>query len=96
MPIATVTFEMKDGRELSVKYGYSYTPATYHDPADYDLGDPSYFIDGKEVSYEQLPKGLGELADVMYENGEYDERFTYSVESDPEPDYEPDEPYSDY
>lgn len=97
----TVTFEMTDGRTLSCEYGLSVTPGNYSGlpencyPDECDLGDPTYYIDGDEIAYEDLPKGLDKIADAMYEDGQSDRRFKY-VESENEPDfdYEPDyDPY---
>ena len=90
MPSVTVKFEMTDGRTLECRYGYVLIRGNYSGPPEkcypdeFDVGEPTYYIDGELVDYDSLPKGLEVIADAMYENGEDDPRFTYMVE---EPDY---------
>lgn len=86
MSLATVTFEMKNGQTLKCEYGFKYYPATYWEPSDTDVGDPTYFIDDEEIEYSKLPKGLDRIADDMYENSN-SSKFTYS-ESEPGQDYD--------
>ena len=78
------SFEMSNGRTLICEYSYIYYPATWDDPADSDVGEPTYYIDDEEVEYKDLPKGLDVIADKLYE-ASYGE-FNYK-ESDDEPDY---------
>ena len=92
MPSYTVTtsFEMTDGRILSCEYDVSYTPAQVSGPPEHcypeesDVSDPTYKIDGEEVDYAKLPKGLAKIADAMYED-DSDDRFSRK-ESEPEDD----------
>lgn len=88
-----VTFELRDGRELTCEYGYSYEPATRWEPGFCDVSDPVYKLDGVEVEPEDLPKGLDVIATAMYEHGDCDSRFTYKEQPPEEPDYEPDSDY---
>lgn len=84
MPNVTVKFEMSDGRTLECRYGYGVTRGNYSDlpencyPDEVDVGEAEYYIDGDEIEYEKLPKGLDVIADAMYEEGEGDPRFHYS------------------
>lgn len=102
MPAYNVTteFEMQDGRVLSCEYGVSYTPAYISGPPEdcypeeSDAGEPTYFIDGEEVDYNELPKGLAAIADKLYEAGPGEYGYSQS-DVDNEPDYEPDY-YDDY
>ena len=93
----TTEFEMQDGRVLSCEYGVSYTPAYISGPpedcypAESDAGEATYFIDGDEIEYDDLPKGLCAIADKLYEAGSCEYNYR---ESENEPDYEPD--YYDY
>lgn len=91
MPAYNVTteFEMQDGRVLSCEYVLSVTPEDCY-PEESDAGEPTYFIDGEEVDYKDLPKGLDAIADRLYEAG--DGEYNYKEERD-EPDYEPDYDY---
>lgn len=94
----TVEFEMTDGRTLSCEYGLSVTPGNYTGlpencyPDECDVGDPTYYIDGDEIEYKDLPKGLDKIADTMYEDGQSDRRFKYA-ESYNEPDFDDYDPY---
>lgn len=92
----TTEFEMTDGRVLSCEYGVSsmpaYTSGLPEDcyPAESEAGDATYFIDGVEVDYEDLPKGLATMADKLYEaeHGEYNYSETGADDGfDCEPDY---------
>ena len=100
MPQVTVTFEMSDGRTLKCEYGYSVTRGNYSGlpencyPDEVDVGEPEYSIDGDEIEYDKLPKGLDVIADAMYEEGEGDSRFRYS-ENDAD-DYDDAPDYGDY
>lgn len=84
MPNVTVKFEMTDGRTIECRYGYAVTRGNYSGlpencyPDEVDIGEPDYYIDGEWVNYNSLPKGLDAIADAMYEEGEGDDRFTYS------------------
>ena len=99
MPNVTVTFEMSNGQELKCEYGYRVIygnisgPPEYCYPDETDVGEPTYYLDGDEIDVADLPKGLDVIAEVMYESGESDSRFTYK-ESEPDydgPDFEPDD-----
>lgn len=61
-------FELTDGRTLRVEYSIHYIPATYWEPSESDVSEPRVFLDGKEVTCEQLPKGLDEKVTQLYEN----------------------------
>lgn len=77
MPAYNVTteFEMTNGRVLSCEYGVLYAPAYVSGlpedcyPEESDAGEPTYFIDGEEVDYKDLPRGLAAIADKLYEAG---------------------------
>lgn len=93
----TVKFEMRDDRELECRYSVEVTPGNYTGlpencyPDESDVGEPEYFIDGDEIDYADLPKGLDAIADAMYNEGESDKRFTFK-QSEPDydgPDYDP-------
>lgn len=76
----TVSFEMKDGRIFSIFWTEQRFEATFHDPAEVDEDDYIYQINGKEVRWQQLPRGLDDLADLMYEDPhnpkfKYDENY---------------------
>lgn len=94
----TVSFELSDGRELECRYSYSVTYGNYSGlpencyPDESDVGEPTYYLDGKEIDVTKLPKGLEAIAEAMYDNGESDSRFHYS-ESDVETGYDD---YGDY
>lgn len=66
-------FEMTDGRVLSCEYMFYVTPGNYSGPMESsypdecEIGEPTYCIDGEEVSYNDLPKGLSKIADELYE-----------------------------
>lgn len=87
----TTEFEMQDGRVLSCEYVLSVTPAYISGPPEdcypeeSDVSEPTYFIDGEEVDYKDLPKGLDAIADKLYEAG--DGEYNYKEERD-EPDYD--------
>lgn len=95
----TTEFEMNDGRILSCEYGVSFTPGNYSGlpencyPDESEAGEPTYYIDGEEVDYKDLPKGLDKIADKLYKAGPGE--YGYS-ETEPDydgPDYEPDDYY---
>lgn len=89
MSLCTVTWEMKNGLTLCCVYPFHYTPASYWEPADSDLGEPTYYIDGDEIEYANLPRGLDRIADLMYEGsiGTMDEDHTDgSMDDGPDPD----------
>lgn len=92
----TTKFEMQDGRVLSCEYGVSYTPAYISGPPEdcypeeSDAGDPTYFIDGDEIEYKDLPKGLAVIADKLYEAGPGEYGYSQTEPDYDGPDYEPD------
>lgn len=57
----TTKFEMSDGRILKCEYAVTCTFDKYE-----EAEEPKYFIDDNEVSYHALPKGLSEIADILY------------------------------
>lgn len=69
----TVSFEMQNGQELSIRWTESRWAGTYEDPPEVEVGECEVFIDGDEV--EALPKGLDKIVDAMYSDP-YDSRFT--------------------
>lgn len=83
MPDVTVTFELKDGRELECRYWYFTTRGVCSGrpedcyPDETEIGDPDYFLDGKWISIDSLPKGLYELAEEMHGNNPPGNRFRY-------------------
>lgn len=89
----TIEFEMQDGRVLSCEYVLSVTPGRYSGPwkdcypDESDAGEPTYFIDGEEVDYKELPKGLDAIADKLYEAGPGEYSYSQS-DVDNEPDYD--------
>jgi len=66
---------MTNGRVLSCEYGVLHTHAYVSGlpedcyPEESDAGEPTYFIDGEEVDYKDLPRGLAAIADKLYEAG---------------------------
>lgn len=95
----TTEFEMTDGRVLSCEYGVSYTPAYISGPPEHcypeesDVGEPTYFIDGDEIEYKDLPKGLDKIADKLYEAGPGEYGYKESEADDGYDNYEPDYDY---
>jgi hypothetical protein len=99
----TVTFELKDGRELECVYPVHVTPGNYSGlpencyPDECDVGEAEYFLDGDEISVARLPKGLDVIAEAMYEADDSDKRFKFK-QTEPDydgPDYDPRE-WDDY
>lgn len=61
------TFELKDGRELRCEWSSTRWESTFEDPAEEDDSDPEFYFDGKLVMhFDELPRGLADLADQMY------------------------------
>lgn len=89
--VVTVSFEMSDGRSLTCTYPVSVTPGNYTGlpencyPDESDVGEAEYAIDGDEISYADLPKGLDAIADEMYNADDSDKRFKFKQT---EPDYD--------
>lgn len=81
-----VSFEMKDGRNFECVYDVRVTPGNTYGPPENcypdesDVGEPEYFIEGDEVEYKSLPKGLDAIADAMYNADESDKRFKFEQE----------------
>ncbi|HWV46435.1 MAG TPA: hypothetical protein VN039_10535 [Nitrospira sp.] len=91
MSLVTVTFEMSNGSILKCEYGYTSSPATFWEPEDVNVGDPTYYIDDDEISYDDLPKGLDKIADALYEADARSAKFSYR-----ESEYERDYDFEDY
>lgn len=91
----TTSFEMADGRELecvrilTVTPGYLSGPPEDCYPEESEFGEGSFRIDGDEVKYEDLPKGLSVIADKL-ENATYGEYNYCEAVVEPDYDYEPD------
>ncbi|AXC34288.1 hypothetical protein P7I17_gp34 [Escherichia phage Halfdan] len=89
----TTSFEMTDGRILECTYVLSVTPARLWGapencyPEESEASEGVFTIDGEEVDYDNLPKGLAVIADKLEQAGPGE--FGYN-ESLREPDYEPD------
>lgn len=66
-------FEMSDGRGLSCEYvlcvieGRNYGLPEDCEPSDDEASDPVYTVDGIEVAFDNLPKGLSAIAEKMFE-----------------------------
>lgn len=63
-----VSFEMKNGSTFSIEWTERRYDATFDDPAEVDAGEYIYLIDEDEMEEGELPKGLADLADTMYNN----------------------------
>lgn len=84
MSKAIVTFQLSNGKEFRCEYGFSYWGGNYWNPPEWDVGEPTYYIDNKEVDYKNLPKGLDVLADKMYECDAHNPGpFKYTEEESP-------------
>lgn len=98
MSLVTVTFEMRNGQILKCEYPVHFTPGNYTGlpencyPDESEPGDPTYYIDGKEIDYKDLPKGLEKVADEMLEVNHTSCRFIHT-EAHEEPDYDFDQDY---
>lgn len=90
--LVTTSFEMADGRLLECERTLAVTPANlwgapeHCSPEEVDTSEGVFTIDGDEVAYDDLPKGLSAIADKL-ENAGHDE-YNYN-ESLIERDYEP-------
>lgn len=79
----TTGFEMTNGSVLSCEYEIEVIDARITGlpedcyPAEADAGEPTYFVDGVELSYDRLPKGLGAIAAKLYEAQEGE--FNYNA-----------------
>lgn len=89
-----VSFEMTNGSELACKYVVDVYPATYWEPQDVSVSDAVYEIDGEEVDFDKLPKGLAAVAERMTEVDRTTKEFTFEEESERDHDFE--EPDFDY
>lgn len=84
--IVTTKFELRDGREFQCQYAVWYDEGDFWSPPDSEVYEPEFKLDGKIVDEKDLPKGLAELAQIMYENPD-DKRFvTTTVTDDGTPD----------
>lgn len=79
-----VTFNMKNGLELTCQYSYTVIhgfttgrPEDCYPDEETDPSDPVYFLDGTEIAVDKLPKGLEVIAQAMYDDGRNDSRFSY-------------------
>jgi len=77
---------MSDGRELMCEYFVHERPAVTHLPPEYcypdetEISDPTYYIDGEEIAYEDLPKGLDVIADKLYYEAKWSPfKYNYTV-----------------
>ena len=86
MANVNVSFKMRNGKILECRYGYRYTPATFNDPEEYDVGEAEYFIDDIPIDIQDMPKGLDVIAEKLYKDADSDPRFDISF---PEPDVDP-------
>lgn len=92
----TTSFEMTDGRVLECQYVLSVTPAKLWGapencyPEESEQSDAVFTIDGQEVDYDNLPKGLSAIADKLEQAGPGEFNYNESlIERDYEPDFEP-------
>lgn len=67
--VCSARFEMGDGRTLAVSYGARLTPGGWGGPEEWDIGEPTYTLEGKEVELSDLPKGLDVIAEKLYNAG---------------------------
>lgn len=92
----TTSFEMTDGRELTCEWVLCVIEGNYYGlpencyPDESEESDPVYYIDGDEIAYEDLPKGLAAIADKMYQCGQNEFGYTETRIEREEPNYEPD------
>lgn len=65
----TTRFVMSNFSVLECVYRYAYYPACRECDADVSIGEPTYFLDDKEIEKEKLPAGLEDVAERMYGAG---------------------------
>lgn len=65
----TTRFVMANFSVLVCNWRYSYVPASRFADADVAVSDPWYELDGEEINVEDLPKGLEDIAERMYDCG---------------------------
>ena len=75
-----VTFELADGRVLRAEWREWEDPATFDSPAEGDATEPTFYLDGVEVTPAEMPKGLDTLAELMYDDRDADRRFYVQTE----------------
>ena len=61
------SFTLADKRMLECDYYVREYPESIDCPADADKSDPTYRLDGRTIDYADLPKGLGRIADQLYD-----------------------------
>lgn len=64
----TILFLMKSGNFLECHFSVESYPATFDDPGESHASQPQYFVGDEEVNFDDLPKGLAYLAELMYTN----------------------------
>lgn len=78
----TTFTELPDGREFICRYRYRFTRG-YSDPDECDNGEPVYTLDlGPEMSRDELPPELRELADELYNAEGNTPTIQYRAEAD--------------
>lgn len=75
-----VRFHMKNGSTFSVEWSETRFPATFEDPEEVDSGEYLLYIDSDLKEEDELPKGLLDLAEAMYNephNAKFELEETY-------------------
>jgi hypothetical protein len=86
----TTRFDLADGRRLTCEYTVSGEGDSWDTPGWQEAGEPTYTLAGREVTPDQMPKGLPHIAEALYEAGQGE--YHYEEET---PFNEPDD-YEDY
>jgi len=84
----TTEFTLADGRTLECRYTVSGEHDTWHEPGWQEPGEPTYTLDGVEVTPEQMPKGLPHIAEALYEAEKGQYHYTEETPFNEPDDYE--------
>lgn len=84
--IINTVFELKDGRILECNYSVTYWPGSYSVEEEWHSTEPVYTLDGVEVTTDQMPQGLSNIAHRML--NAYRGEFGYKETRDLRREYE--------